>query len=375
MNKKFDAISTLIGTIIGAGVLGIPYVVMKSGFGIGLINILFLGFILCLVLLYLGEVTLRTNKIHQIPGYAEKYLGKNGKIFVFIIFTLGIYFSLLAYLIGESKSISYLIFGNTSYSLAFGIAFWLIMSFASYFGIKALKKGEDIGLLILGTLIILITILGLKKLDLTNLTYNITTNFYVPFGVILFAFLGLAAVPEIRRILSKDKILMKSSIIYSYIIVSIIYITFTLVVLGINGKNTPEIATLALGKTFILIGIITMFTSYLSLSIALIDTLHYDFKIKKLKSWTITVIPAFLIYLSLALTNNDSFTKVLGIGGVITGSLSIIAVLLMVESAKKIGERNPEYSIPLPKIIKYGIIIVLLIGAILEILSTIGILN
>ncbi len=37
MKKKlFQAIATLTGTVIGAGFLGIPYVMSKSGFLIGL---------------------------------------------------------------------------------------------------------------------------------------------------------------------------------------------------------------------------------------------------------------------------------------------------------------------------------------------------
>ena len=41
MRKKrlFEAVSTLVGCVIGAGILGIPYVVAKAGFVTGLVNI------------------------------------------------------------------------------------------------------------------------------------------------------------------------------------------------------------------------------------------------------------------------------------------------------------------------------------------------
>lgn len=52
--KTFLAgISILIGTAIGAGVLGIPYVVSKSGFLVGAIHIILIGAIILLANLYL----------------------------------------------------------------------------------------------------------------------------------------------------------------------------------------------------------------------------------------------------------------------------------------------------------------------------------
>ena len=81
MNKKrkfFSAAFTLTGTIIGAGILGLPYVFAKAGFFIGLFWLIFLGLILLFVGLCMGEITLRTKKIYQLPGYSNKYLGKWG---------------------------------------------------------------------------------------------------------------------------------------------------------------------------------------------------------------------------------------------------------------------------------------------------------
>src|SRR3989338_6366946 len=119
MSKTYQAISILDGTIIGAGVLGIPYVVMQSGFGIGLINIFLIAFVMTIILLYLGEIGLRTKADHHLTGYANLYLGKKGKILMFIAFVFGIYSALLAYLIGEGESFSQLIFSSPQYSLNF----------------------------------------------------------------------------------------------------------------------------------------------------------------------------------------------------------------------------------------------------------------
>ena len=45
MKKEgLEAVCIIIGTVIGAGVLGIPYVIAKAGFLIGLIELVIIGF-------------------------------------------------------------------------------------------------------------------------------------------------------------------------------------------------------------------------------------------------------------------------------------------------------------------------------------------
>ncbi|HLD37857.1 MAG TPA: aromatic amino acid transport family protein, partial [Candidatus Nanoarchaeia archaeon] len=115
-NKTFLAgISILIGTAIGAGVLGIPYVVAKSGFLIGAIHILLIGAIILLANLYLGEIVLRTKGKHQLGGYARKYLGKTGSFFMSFAIIFSVYSAIIAYLVGISGSFSFLFFGNFNY--------------------------------------------------------------------------------------------------------------------------------------------------------------------------------------------------------------------------------------------------------------------
>ena len=60
-----------------------------------------------------------------------------------------------------------------------------------------------------------------------------------------------------------------------------------------------------------------------------------------------------------------SFTKILSIGGVVSGGLTAILILLMVNKAKKKGNRKPEYTIPYRKIIS-GIIILIFVAAVVR---------
>ena len=90
-SKFWSALAVLVGTAIGAGYLGMPYVVSRSGFTAGVLCLVFVALIMMATKLYLGEISLRTKGNHQLTGYAERYLGKTGKILMFFAMIFGIY--------------------------------------------------------------------------------------------------------------------------------------------------------------------------------------------------------------------------------------------------------------------------------------------
>lgn len=367
MSKTFAATTTIIGTVIGAGFLGIPYVVMKSGFRIGIFHLILVAILLTVLMLYLGEIALRTKARHQLTGYARKYLGKKGRAVMAITLAFGIYSALLAYLIAEGDSLSFLIFNNLSYSLSLGIVFWAFLSILCWIGLGALEKGESVGVLLIIALTVLIVVFTSNKIDVQNLSYVSWGNFFFPFGVIVFAYLGFSAIPTAEEILGKEKRLMKRSIIIANALSLAVYVLFTLAVIGFKGIETPEIATLALGKPFVLLGILTMFTSYFALSIALIDMFRFDFKYSKFRAWTYTIILPVVLFILLSFFNLAGFVMVLSLGGLISGGLSAILIMLMIKNAKKHGDRKPEYALPYSKILSWFLILIFVLATILEI--------
>jgi amino acid permease len=208
-----------------------------------------------------------------------------------------------------------------------------------------------------------------NKIDVTNLQQIFPAKMFAPLGVVLFAFLGFTAIPEIERVLEKDKKPMKKVIITAYILTSIVYLIFTAVVIGFKGSATPEIATIALGKPFIFLGILTMFTAYLSLSIALIDTFKFDFKKSRKSAWLWTISVPLVLFIILTVTKHAAFTQVLGIGGVLSGGLTAILIMMMVKKAKSRGEIKPSYSMPYSKWILYILSAVFILAAVIEIMN------
>ena len=174
------ASTTLIGTIIGAGILGIPYVVAKSGFFIGLFWLILLGGIVFLVHAYLGEITLRTKGTHQLTGYAQKYLGNVGRKIMIFTMIFQIYIANIAYLVGEGESLSFLFFDNVKYALIFGIFFWLVMALILREGLKGLKRLEYWGVIIIGLVILGILSYYFPSINYSNINYIHSNNLFLP---------------------------------------------------------------------------------------------------------------------------------------------------------------------------------------------------
>ncbi len=55
-----QAISTMVGTIIGAGILGVPFVFARAGFWTGVVMLAIITFAMISMKLIFGEITLRT---------------------------------------------------------------------------------------------------------------------------------------------------------------------------------------------------------------------------------------------------------------------------------------------------------------------------
>ena len=361
-NKKFWATAfTLSGTIIGAGILGLPYVFSQSGFFIGIFWLIALGLILLLVNLYMGEITLRTKTIHQLPGYAEKYLGKKAKVLMFSAMAFGIYSALLAYMIGEGQSFSKLFFGDLSYSLHFAVAFWFVMTLLLRNGLKELKRIEFWGVFAIIGIILIIFLRFFPGINPGNIYYTDFSNFFLPFGVVIFALLGFTSIPELRQEIKGQEKLLKKAIIVGALIPIVLYLLFSFVFVGTFGKNVEQVATISFGSLVIVLGIFTMMTSYFVLSFALKDIFIYDIGKNKSAFFFVSLFP-LLLYLVVTLFNFADFVKVLGIGGVISGGLMGILILLTNIKAKAKGKRKPEFSIPINWLIVFILSLIFISG-------------
>jgi len=368
MKKEWYALATMLGMIVGAGILGIPYAFMKAGLLYGILNLLVVGFFVTIVNLWIGEIVLRTNGRHQLTGYAEKYLGKFGKELMAFAMVIGIYGAMIAYLIGSGETLASLFGGNPFF---YTVAFFIIFSTLIFAGIKTLSRTEFFFMIAKGIFFLAIIVLILAFIKPGNLVMNsfsISSSLF-PFGIVLFALLGMSSIPEVRELVSHDPKKLKKIIILGSIIPIAIYLIFGIVFLLVFGNNIAEVATISLAKisevsfifgaAFALVG---MTTAYLALGLALQEMYNYDYKLSKKISFMLTCgIPIILVLIGV-----KSFIKTIGLAGALSGGLTAILVTFMFYRAKNVGERKPEYEIKKNIVLTALIIIVFILGMAIE---------
>ncbi len=363
----YEAIATLVGTTIGAGIMGIPYVVMKAGIIAGLIDLLVLSFVVLMINLYVGEVCLRTKKTHQLAGFAEHYLGKKGKFTMAIISLLGIVGALVAYIIGMGQ-VTEVIFGGNAFTNS--LIFFVVGATLIYFDLKAIEKAElylNVFVVLILFIIIGVCFFNFDSLNIVSKEINVA-NLFVPYGVILFAMVGASAIPAMEKEMEFEKEKMKKAIIIGTFIPFIVYILFMIAVMGVTGLLTTEIATIGLGEkigqSMILLGnllpFFTMSTSFFILGLALKWMFHYDFKIKNFWAWILTC----SIPLALFLAGANSFIGVIGITGAVAGGLEGIMIMLIAKKSKEHGDEEPLYNIGLSWIFVGAVIMLFVLGII-----------
>ncbi|MBS3167158.1 GerAB/ArcD/ProY family transporter [Candidatus Woesearchaeota archaeon] len=368
LKRTLFASSTLIGMTIGAGVLGLPYIINKVGLSTGLLAIILAGLIFLIVNLFMGEIVLRTYHKHQLSGYAYKYLGNKGKnllTFSLIILTYG---ALLAYIIGVGEVLATLL--NLPIIITASAYFALMLIF-TYPNIKKAEGYESLFVFLKISLILALAIILIPKMNVLNLK---DFNFYkilIPFGIAFFSYGGTLAVPEMINEL-KDKKQLKNSIILGMLITMIIYIIFSVSFIGAFGSNIKEIAVLNLDSELLsLLGNLFIFfalsSSFIVVTIGMKDLFHYDLNIRKKLAWLLVIIPPFILFI----LGFNSFIETISIAGSFAMGLEGILIILMYNSAKKHSERKPEYEIKHYNLLSYVLLIVFLLVIVYQVISLI----
>lgn len=376
-HKTLIGIGTMLGAIVGAGILGIPYVVAQSGLLLGFIITVVLGLSLLLVNLMAGEIVLRTKKQHQLTGYAEKYLGPWGKRLMMFSMVFSIYGALTAYLIGLGETVRAIFHWGSPllYTIiCFAIAFFII-----YRGVKATGTVDFILMSLLIIIIISIALFSFSNIKLDNLTTLNVAKFFAPYGVILFALMGVPAVPEVQEVIEGEREKMKKILIIGSLIPIFLYLIFAVVVVGVIGLENFEIleanqriATVALsiysspilGVFANFIAMLAMFTSFLTLGTAMIEMYEYDYLFPRSSALLLT----FTVPLLIALFSLSTFISVIALTGAIAGGLQIILVIFTFWKARSHGDRAPEYSLGQYKFLGSLLILLFSIGVTLELL-------
>lgn len=356
------AIATLSGTIIGVGLFALPYVTLKVGFWVVLGYFLVLGTLVILIHLFFGELALKTPDFKRFPSFAKIYLGNWGQILAYISTILGIFGALLAFLIVGGEFFTELlspIFGGNS--LFYTLLYFIIAAALILFGIKAIAKVEFWGLVLFFIILLVIFFWGESFITIENLFPSPDFSYiFLPYGIILFSLWGAALIPEVEEMLGEKKNLIRKVIPVAILIPIVVYLFFIYLILGITGPQTTESALTGLRDVLgndimslaLLFGLLTTFTSFITLGLTLKKVFWYDLKFTKNLAWLVTC----FLPLTLFLIGFKDFIPVIAfVGGIMLGIEGIL-ILLMYRKIK-------------PKqILVYPLFLILLGGIIYEII-------
>ncbi len=366
------ALSVFLGTVIGVGIFGLPFVAQKAGFFV--ISAYFLLMVLVAILVHFlfGEVVLGTDKIHRLPGYAGEYLGEKWKKISFFVISAGLFGALLAYLIIGGQFLNSLFspyFGGNAFFYTF--LFFIAGSCLVFRGIKSISEVEMLLLFILLSITAIFFARSFPFIDFNNFKAVNLNYLTFPFGIVLFSLWGTAIVPEIKEILAssifnKNKVRsnLKTIMAGGLILSTAIYLLFVFVIFGASGSYTSREAISGMGKVLgansnviklaFVFGVICCFSSFITLALTLKKVFWYDFGISKNFSWFLTCFfPFILFFLGI-----QEFIEVISFtGAVAIGSEGIIIVFLYKSFLKKKFKRsvNKAFYLLIPVFI-FGII-------------------
>lgn len=370
------SVGMMVGAIIGVGVFGLPYAFAQSGFGLGLLELIFIGGLLVILQLMLGEVVVQTSGRHRLVGYVEMYIGPFWKWIALVGISFGIWGAMLAYMVIGGTFLHLLLspmLGGTTVVYSYVVA--AISSVLAYGGLKLASKIEYI---VVGALLFLFTFIILISIPEINISHYATVDFtqvFAPYGVILFSLAGMGIVPELKDVLGKrHKQKMSSVIMVSMGIILSLYVLFAIAVVGVTGPLTTTAAfdglVPHLGETFrvvaTLLGSLTILSIYMVLGIELINTFRFDFNLRHKTSWILVVsVPILLFALGMR-----EFIQIIGFVGSVFGGFLGILVALTYWSLRRSGKCKEHHCINFPAPLTWLIIVVFGTGIVWEVMTT-----
>ncbi len=338
-------VATISGSIIGVGFFSLPYIALKTGIFVMLFYLVILTALVLFLHLIFAKISLKTPDFKRFPGFVGYFFGKKWELVAFFTAIFGLFGVQLAYLIVGGHFLTVILQPMLGGSFLIYLFFYfLILSAIIFWGTNSISKIEFWALALLTILLLMIFFRGLYYIDFKNFLIPSSGNFsdfFLPYGAILFSLWGTGLIPEVEEMLKGRKKLLFKVVAISTIIPAVLYLLFIFLILGITGSQTTESALVGL-KTFfnngfallaIFIGVVTTFGAFIANGLYLKKMFIYDMKLNKLAASCLTCFAPIMLFL----LGFDSFIPLISfIGGFFLG-INGIFILLMY---KKIGGKN-----------------------------------
>lgn len=350
----YEAVAIIVGANVGSGILGLAYSSRLAGWPILVLWLAVAGLFTTFSMLYVAESALRTKKPLQLPGLAEKYVGKVGSVLIFISVCANSIGCMVAYTTGSGNILCTLLgLPNWAGSLLFTVPCVLVV----WFGLKATglwEKFMSTGMVVLLGIIVIASFLS-GKADVSRAVYANWTYAVPLLSSAIFCYIAQYAVPELARGMRHTPKKLPVAIILGMFITGVLLAVVPLAVLSLTGaEEVTQVATLAWGQalgtwalyTANIFALCAMMTSYWAVGGSMLTNIVDMFKLKdekdtktRLIAIACTVLPPFI----LAYAGLVSFVDAIGWAGTFGGVIMSIVPVLMLNNARKKGDIEPEW--------------------------------
>lgn len=328
------SVGLLAGTIIGAGIFSLPYVISQLGLVSGVFYLFFFAFIyFCIYLMY-AALTQTTNEEHRFFYLARRFLPAGLSNLASLVIIVGLIFTLTIYLILAVSFLNLVV--EVPRSLAIFL-FWVLGSVFIFVKLDWQGFFEVFGTLAILIIAALIFFSGGTSLPETPLFRELDlTGLLLPFGPLLFAYAARVAIPKMvdeHRLSKREgrEFSLKNSIFLGSFLPAIVYLLFVFGVLRLAPDVSPEalnsLSFLSPSMISLLgvLGLLTLWTSYFMIGADVRETLKYDLKTPAwLSSLVVLALPPVLYF-----SGFQNFITVLSFTGGIFLGLEGIFIITM----------------------------------------------
>lgn len=364
--------ASLVAATIGAGIFGIPFVMSQSGILVGVIWLVLMAGVMMLLNLLMGEVALRMPDNLRFMGLAREILPKPAALLTQLLMIFTYLGGLLAYLILGGKFLQTLLNLFIPVTVTSStLLYFVITALLLRLGFGFLKKIDVFLIGLLSSLVLLLIVICLPKMEIANFTYINLKQFFLPYGVTLFALTSASVIPTLEASLRGNKQMLRKIITTGSLIAAGLTLFFGVAISSVSGLGTSQDAFTGLASYFgpaiivigSLFGLIAMIGVNTMLANTLKENLQFDYKVPEKLAFLIVVTLPLLIILAA----QPNFIEVLSIvGGVFGGLLGAITGWMSLRS-HHLKTRQPEYCLKHDRFWAKLIIVAFCLGAIYEI--------
>lgn len=340
----------LSGTIIGAGMFGLPYAFSRAGIIFSTAFILVVAAVLVMLHIAYGLIVRHTPGDHRLVGYARHWLGPRAAVVV----TLSNIFSLVGGLVVYiSLAILFASYFISSLPAVYAVIFF-VGAVPILFGVRAFEGLEWTIVLLMVFLICVIFVAGAPAFHLAAGSVRLFDGMIALYGVSLFSLYGASAIPELKKYFSLSRDTVAIAVIGT-VLPAALYLLFAFGIIGLShGVPSPDALSGITGFSWVklvgaMLGFFAVVTSYWAIAMNLKHVLVYDFRIPKLAgAAAVLIVPAVLYALAHA-----SFLDLMEFVGSVALSLEAIAIVGIALVARQ-KNADMKKNLPLPVLIVVG---------------------